>query len=320
MQNEDQFMNKQKLSVVIPCYNEEKNIFELYRRVSSASKKSFTSDYEILLINDGSTDATWSIIKQLALEDKHLIGINLSRNHSHQIALSAGLSFVSGDVILVMDADLQDPPELLPSMLKIYDQGCDVVYGVRNKRDGETRFKKLSAYLFYRFINALSDSIIPNDSGDFRLISRRVADLLTSMPEQSRFIRGMVAWTGFKQLPIYYDREKRFAGETHYPFLKMVRFAIDAITGFSIKPLRLASYLGFVMFIISILFFVYIVSSYLHGSHVKGWSSIICSLLFLNGLQLLMMGVIGEYLGRVYVQSKNRPLFVVSEIINREII
>jgi glycosyltransferase involved in cell wall biosynthesis len=310
-------MNLKKLSVVIPCYNEEKNILELHKRVSNISKKCFSSDYELILINDGSTDSTWSIIKKLSLEDPKIVGINLSRNHGHQIALSAGLSFVSGDVVLIMDADLQDPPELLPDMLKIYSQGCDVVYGVRNKREGESAFKKFSAYFFYRFINTLSDIEIPNDSGDFRLISKRVSDLLTSMPEQYRFIRGMVAWTGFIQLPFYYDREKRFAGETHYPLFKMLRFAIDAITGFSIKPLRIASYLGFLMFFISILFFVYIVVSYIHGARVEGWSSIICSLLFLNGLQLLMTGVIGEYLGRIYVQSKNRPLFVISEVIKR---
>jgi glycosyltransferase involved in cell wall biosynthesis len=310
-------MSLKKLSVVIPCYNEEKNILELYNRVSSSSKKCFNSAYEILLINDGSSDSTWNIIKELTLKDKHIIGVNLSRNYGHQIALSAGLSLVSGDVVLIMDADLQDPPELLSDMLKIYSQGCDVVYGVRKKREGETVFKKFSAYLFYRLINTLSDIVIPNDSGDFRLISRRVSDLLTSMPEQYRFIRGMVAWTGFKQVPIHYDREKRFAGETHYPFFKMLRFAIDAITGFSVKPLRIASYLGFVMFFISILFFGYIVVSYLQGTQVKGWSSIICSLLFLNGLQLLMIGVIGEYLGRVYVQSKNRPLFIINEIIKK---
>jgi glycosyltransferase involved in cell wall biosynthesis len=313
-------MSKKKLSVVIPCFNEEGNIFELHKRVTQTSKKSFSSAYEIIFINDGSIDSTWNIIKQLAKEDKHVVGINLSRNHGHQIALSAGLSFVSGDVILIMDADLQDPPELLPNMLKIYNQGCDVVFGVRRKREGETLFKKVSAYLFYRFINSFSDSMIPKDTGDFRLVSRRVVDLLIAMPEQYRFIRGMVAWTGFKQLPVYYDRGKRFAGETHYPFRKMVQFALDAVTGFSIKPLRIASYLGFLMFFISIFFFLYIILNYINGTPVKGWSSIICSLLFLNGVQLLMIGLIGEYIGRVYVQSKNRPLFVISEVIKKKIL
>jgi dolichol-phosphate mannosyltransferase len=320
-------MRKKKLSVVIPCFNEEANILELYKRVTQASKKSFSSakkggggGYEIIFINDGSTDSTWNIIRQLAKKDKHVVGINLSRNHSHQIALSAGLSFVSGDVILIIDADLQDPPELLPKMLKIYNQGCDVVFGVRRSREGETLFKKISAYLFYRFINILSDSVIPKDTGDFRLVSRRVVDLLIAMPEQYRFLRGMVAWAGFKQLPIYYDRKKRFAGETNYPFRKMLKFALDAVTGFSVRPLKIASYLGFLMFFVSISFFLYIIINYFNGANVKGWSSIICSLLFLSGIQLLMIGLIGEYIGRVYIQSKNRPLFVISEVIRKKIL
>jgi dolichol-phosphate mannosyltransferase len=304
-----------RLSVVSPCYNEEGSLAELHRRLSAACRGEVGEDYEIVLVDDGSTDRTRSIIADLCDSDPRVVGVILSRNHGHQLALSAGLHVCRGRHILIIDADLQDPPELLGPMMKLMDEGADVVYGQRRVRRGEPPFKKISAALFYRLLNSLVDIEIPFDAGDFRLMSRRTLDELNRMPEQHRFIRGMVSWIGFRQVPLRYERQRRFAGETKYPLRKMLRFAFDAISGFSIVPLRIATYLGFLCAILGLVFLAYTVYSYVTGIALQGWTTLMTVILILGSGQLLVLGVIGEYLGRLFMQSKNRPLFVIEEIV-----
>jgi polyisoprenyl-phosphate glycosyltransferase len=300
------------LSVVVPCFNEEAALPELHRRITAICEQ--IGSYEVLFINDGSRDRTWNLMRQLADRDPRLAVINLSRNHGHQLALTAGLTFARGQRILIIDADLQDPPELLPEMMRLMDEGADIVYGQRRRREGETYFKTLTAKLFYRLMRRLTDVDIPQDTGDFRLMSRRSLDILNSMPEQSRFVRGMVSWIGLKQVPLVYDRDPRFAGETKYPFLKMVRFAIDAITGFSIVPLRIASVLGLIMGVTSLMMLSYTLGSWALGKIVEGWTSLSTIVLIVSSVQLMVLGILGEYLGRLYIQSKQRPLFIVDSI------
>jgi len=232
----------------------------------------------------------------------------------HQLALTAGLSLTRGERVLIIDADLQDPPELLPEMMAAMDRGADVVYGQRVKREGEGIFKRATAYVFYRVLSALSDVDIPKDTGDFRLMGRKVVEALNGMPERDRFIRGMVAWLGFNQVPLQYSREARFAGTTKYSFRKMARFASDAATGFSVSPLRLGSVLAIVCFFLTGVLAVYVLYAWLALSTVRGWTSILLLFLIFTGIQLLVLGVIGEYVGRTYAESKRRPLFIVSEI------
>ena len=237
-------MRQLTLSIVVPCFNECETLLELHRRVTEVCRSYVGPNYELVLVNDGSTDGTWSLLADLAARDAHIVAVNLSRNHGHQLALSAGLHLCRGERVFILDCDLQDPPELLGAMMARMDAGCDVVYGQRTRREGETAFKKASAHLFYRILGRLADVEIPPDTGDFRLMSRRAVDQLNAMPEQHRFIRGMVSWMGLRQEALPYQRAARFAGETKYPLAKMLRFAVDAITGFSIRPLRLATWLG----------------------------------------------------------------------------
>ena len=258
-----------KVSVVSPCYNEEESLHELYRRLTEVCEAEVGDDYEIVLVDDGSSDKTRPIIREFCDSDSHVVGVLLSKNHGHQLALSAGLQACLGERVLIIDADLQDPPELLGDMNKLMDEGADVVYGQRRSRQGESQIKKVTALAFYRLLNSLVETKIPLDTGDFRLMSRRAVDELNLMPEHNRFIRGMVSWIGFRQVPLLYDREERFAGETKYPLRKMIRFAIDAISGFSIVPLRLASYLGFVGSLIGLFFLGYTAHSYLTGSRSR---------------------------------------------------
>ncbi len=311
-------MTKLNLSIVIPCYNEEECLPELYRRVAAVAETQSPGNYEIILINDGSRDGTWGQMQALAASNPRLVAINLSRNHGHQLALTAGLDVSSGENILILDADLQDPPELLPDMLAIMDNdGADVVYAVRRQRAGESIGKKISAALFYRLLAKLTDTNIPLDTGDFRLMSRRALDALMAMPEQARFIRGMVAWIGFKQLPIVYDRSERLAGETKYPFSKMLKLALDAITGFSTTPLRFASHAGMALVAVSALIFAYILYGWIRGNTVEGWTSLMLLVVMLGAAQMFVLGMIGEYLGRLYMESKRRPLYLVSEILGQ---
>lgn len=305
-----------RVSVVVPCYNEEQCLNKLYRRLASVCIEVVRDSYEIVLVNDGSKDSTWTLITALAESDPRIVGINLSRNYGHQIALTAGLDQCNGERILVIDADLQDPPELLADMIKLMDQGADIVYGQRRKRAGETWFKKTSARLFYRLLQQLTDVHIPLDTGDFRLMNRRALNALLAMPEYHRFIRGMVSWIGFEQVPLLYDRDERHAGETKYPLSKMLTFAIDAITGFSIRPLRLATIGGIALSVPAILLLVYTLYSWLYLDTVRGWTSLMVVVLLLGSAQMILIGVIGEYLGRLYIESKGRPLYLLKEIIN----
>ncbi len=303
------------LSVVVPCFNEALGLDELHRRVSLTCSKAAATDYEIVLVDDGSSDETWQRIIELAERDDHVVGLRLSRNYGHQVALSAGLVTARGERILILDADLQDPPELLPDMMTLMDQGADVVYGQRAARTGETQFKKFTASLFYRLLDRMVDVKIPVDTGDFRLMSRRALDVLNSMPEQHRFIRGMVSWIGLRQEPLKYERAARYAGTTKYPLKKMIRFAFDAVTGFSTQPLRMASYLGIFVGFSGLLLLFYVAIGWFRGSVVEGWTSLMVVVVTLASAQLLVMGIMGEYIGRLYVEAKRRPLFVVDEVV-----
>lgn len=304
------------LSVAIPCFNEAEGLPELHRRVTAACHGCASSDYEIVLVNDGSTDTTWEIIRALAAQDPHIVGVNLSRNHGHQLALSAALSYCRGARILILDADLQDPPEILPQMMQLMDQGADVVYGQRRSRAGETRAKKITAALFYRILDRLTDVPIPRDTGDFRLMSRRVLDVLQDMPERQRFTRGMIAWIGFPQVPILYDRAPRFAGHTNYPVRRMITFAFDAITSFSIRPLRVGLYLGALMCGTALVLIVLTLLWWFLFTPFPGWASLMVMFLLIGGVQTILLGLIGEYISRLYLESKRRPLFIVREVLN----
>jgi glycosyltransferase involved in cell wall biosynthesis len=280
------------LSVVVPCYNEEQVLVELHRRLTLACRASVGSDYEIVLINDGSRDRSLAVMHQLADRDRHVIAVNLARNFGHELATTAGLAFARGLRVLLIDADLQDP----------------------RRRDGETRFKTVTATAFYRLLQRLADVEIPPDTGDFRLMTRRAVDVLNRMPEQHRFIRGMVSWIGLRQTPLLYDRDPRFAGETKYRPIKLLSLAVDAITGFSTIPLRIASLLGLAMGAISLAMLVYTLGSWLLGVAVTGWTSLSTILLIVSSVQLFVLGIFGEYLGRMYMQGKQRPLFIVESI------
>jgi dolichol-phosphate mannosyltransferase len=268
-----------------------------------------------LLVNDGSRDGSWPIMRGMAADDPHVIAVNLSRNHGHQLALTAGLDLCRGDTILIIDADLQDPPELLPEMLQaMRSEDADVVYGVRRSRSGETAFKRATAHGFYRLLSRATDVDIPVDAGDFRLMSRRALDALLAMPEQARFIRGMVAWIGFRQVAFVYDRQERFAGETKYPLKKMMRFALDALTGFSSAPLKLASYVGLALSLGSVILVLYIAYAWAGGKNVPGWTSLMLVVLIVGAVQMFVLALMGEYIGRLYNEAKGRPLYIVQEV------
>ncbi len=308
-------MTRPALSVVIPCYNEAACLDLLHARVAAAARAAVGDSHEIVLVNDGSRDGSWAAMQRLAAADPRVVAINLSRNHGHQLALTAGLDLCAGEQILIIDADLQDPPELLADMRRaMQEQEADVVYAVRRRREGETFFKKLTAAAFYRVLDRVTDTPIPLDTGDFRLMSRRALDAFLSLPEQARFIRGMVAWVGFRQVPFAYDRAERHAGETNYPLGKMIRLAFDAVTGFSTAPLRFASHAGLALTGVSLLLFVYIAIGWLSGSAVQGWTSTMAVVVFLGAVQMFVLGMIGEYLGRLYVESKRRPLYLVADV------
>jgi len=307
---------KVAVSVVAPCFNEEGSVGELVKRVRAVCQKTVGESYEIVLVNDGSEDNTWSVISWLAYEELDIVAVNLARNYGHQLALSAGLQVCSGDRILIIDADLQDPPELLPKMMKLMDAGADVVYGQRASRSGETAFKKATATAFYKFLNCMVDVNIPRETGDFRLMSRRTLDILNSMPENHRFIRGMVSWIGLRQEPLRYERQARFAGETNYPLAKMLRLAVDAITGFSTTPLRLASSFAVGGFIAAVTLILFAIYQWALGNVVPGWTSLILVVLILSSAQFIVLAVFGEYLGRLYMESKRRPLFIIDQIVH----
>lgn len=300
------------LSVVVPCLNEEDGVADLVRRLSVAIDP-WKHQAEIILVDDGSTDGTWKAIQAAKGICPQLVGIRLSANRGHQVALTAGLEAARGERVMMLDADLQDPPELLADMMFMMDRGFDVVYGRRVERKGETLFKRVTAHAFYRILNAMSDTSIPQDTGDFRLVNRKTLDAVLAMPERARFIRGMFAWAGFRQVGIEYIREARRTGETKYPFKKMVRFSIDAMTAFSTKPLRLATRLSFLSLAIAAFMAVYVFRSLILFQTAPGWASVVLAISFFSGVQLLTLGILGEYVGRLYIESKKRPLYFVSE-------
>jgi len=303
------------LSIVVPCFNEEACLPALHERLGAAARKAVGEDYEIVLVNDGSSDSSWPIMRRMAAEDAHVVAVNLSRNHGHQLALTAGLDLCRAEAILIIDADLQDPPELLPDMMQaMRAQDADVVYGVRRSRSGETAFKRATAHGFYRLLSRATEVDIPLDAGDFRLMSRRALDALLAMPEQARFIRGMVAWIGFRQVPFAYDRQERFAGSTKYPVKKMVRFALDALTGFSSAPLKLASHVGLALSIGSVILILYIAYAWAAGHNIPGWTSLMLIVVIIGAVQMFVLALMGEYIGRLYNEAKRRPLYIVQEV------
>lgn len=306
------------LSVVIPMYYEEGVAEECYKRLTKVMTDN-NYNYELIFVNDGSKDKTPEILKALAEKDKNIKVINFSRNFGHQAAVTAGVQASSGEAVVIIDADLQDPPELIKDMIALWQQDYDVVYAKRKKREGETWFKLMTAKYFYKFLNSMSDIDIPKDTGDFRLMDRKVADAFLSLPEKNRFIRGMVSWLGFKQIAIEYVRSERFAGETKYPLKKMIKFAKDGIIGFSTKPLRLITSLGLFSVILSLILLVYSLLVKLLGGNVeKGWTSIMVAITFFGGVQMLSLGVVGEYIARIYDEAKNRPLYLIREKLNFE--
>ncbi len=303
------------LSAVIPCFNEAPGLELLVRRVD-AVVAAVTPDYEIVLVDDGSTDGGYAEMRRLRALYPALTLVKLSRNYGHQLALSAGLAEARGtDYIFILDADLQDPPEALPEMLRIMDsESADVVYGRRNRRAGESWFKRFSAGMFYRVLRFMTDISIPMHTGDFRLMRRKVLDALLQMPEHARFIRGMISWVGFKQVPYYYDRAARKVGVTKYPLGKMLKLSCDAITSFSVKPLRIGVFLGLFGVIVALLLLIYCFVSYFFFDTVAGWTSIIAVVILVGALQFVLLGLIGEYVGRIFIETQNRPLFVVDKI------
>ena len=300
-------------SVVVPIWNEEQVIPELYKRVVDVMDRQEES-WELICVNDGSRDGSLKLLLALREQDPRVKVVDFSRNFGHQVAITAGADFAEGDAVIVMDADLQDPPSVIEEMIARWREGYEVAYAVRTSRVGETRFKLWTASLFYRLLASITDDIdIPLDAGDFRLMDRRVVLAMRQLREKHRFMRGLSSWVGFKQIAVEYERQERFAGETKYPLRKMLRLANNAITSFSYLPLQLATYFGFGLAIISLLGIFLTIALRMSGSHFfEGQATTLVSVLFLGGIQLIFLGIIGEYLGRIYDEVKNRPLYIVS--------
>ena len=301
------------LSVIIPSYNEERNVGIMHERLTKTLSE-ITDSYEMIFVNDCSKDQTLLRIKELAEKDSHVKYLSFSRNFGHQIAVSAGLDFCTGEAVVIIDGDLQDPPELISKMYERYKEGYKVVYAKRKTREGETWFKKATAKIFYRLLASMTSIDIPVDVGDFRLIDRVIVEHLRNMPEKSKYIRGQIAWIGYKQTFVEYHRDARLYGKTNYPLKKMLRFALDGITAFSDKPLKIASGLGIFSAIVSLLALVYaLVSHFCFHATITGWTSLILSVLFIGGVQLITIGIIGEYIARINNDVRNRPLYILDE-------
>lgn len=308
-----------KISVVIPMYCEEEVVDICYKRVINNLKKlSDKYSYEIIFINDGSKDSTLEILKKIASNDDNVKIISFSRNFGHQAAVTAGIRNVTGDAIIIMDADLQDPPELFEGMIEKWEEGYEVVYGKRKTREGESIFKLLTARMFYNTLNKLSEIEIPKDTGDFRLVDRKVIDVIATLPEHNKFLRGLFSWVGFNQYAYEYNRVNRVAGKTKYPFKKMFKLATDGVLSFSAKPLKIVGAIGIFSVIVSIIILIYSIVSYMFklNSLTPGWTSIMCTMTFIGGIILISLWMIGEYIARIYEESLGRPEYIIDELIN----
>ena len=307
-----------KISVVIPMYYEEEVANECYNRTKKVLNGLKNYDHEIIFVNDGSKDKTLPILKEIATKDEKAKVISFSRNFGHQAAVTAGLKFVTGDCILIIDSDMQDPPELLVDMLKLWEDGNEVIYAKRKTRKGESKFKLMTAKMFYKVLNNLSDVKIPKDTGDFRLVDRKVVAVINSMPEHNKFLRGLFSWVGFKQKPIEYERQERFAGKTKYPLKKMLKLASDGIISFSTKPLKIIGGIGMVSIFISFILLIYAILSYIFkwNNLASGWTSLMVAITFFAGVQLVSIWMISEYIARIYDNTKQRPEYIIDEKIN----
>ncbi|MDH4045935.1 MAG: glycosyltransferase family 2 protein [Gemmatimonadota bacterium] len=309
--------HSQLISVIVPVYNENEVLPTFYQRASDALRGIEGIDYELIFVNDGSTDGSNDVLTDLSTRDSRVRVVRFSRNFGHQIAISAGIDYAEGDCTVVIDADLQDPPEVIANMVAKWREGFDVVYGVRASRRGETPLKLLTASAFYRLLNRITKVHIPVDVGDFRLMSRRATDQLRQLREKDRFVRGLVSWIGFRQTGVIYERNERLAGQTKYPYGKMLKFALDGITSFSTVPLKLAMWLGYAA---SGFAFLYMISVFVQkalGYTIQGWATIMVAMLFLGGVQLICLGIMGEYLGRIFNEIKPRPMYIVEEVLGR---
>lgn len=306
--------NRELLSVIVPCYNEEEVLEETHRRLTAVLTQLEELTYELIYVDDGSRDQTLFLLRQLQAADPHVRVVSFSRNFGHQIAVTAGVEHASGGAVVLIDADLQDPPEVILEMVARWREGYHVAYGVRTDRPGETAFKLATAKAFYRLINRMSETLIPLDTGDFRLMDRKVVEALRAMPERDRFVRGMVSWVGFRQIAVPYQRAPRLAGESKYPLFKMLRFALDGIASFSVVPLKLATLMGFAVSALAVVGILYaLVLRLFTSTWVTGWTALFIVVLFMGGVQLISLGVMGEYIGRIYGESKRRPLYLVQE-------
>jgi polyisoprenyl-phosphate glycosyltransferase len=305
------------ISVIVPCYNEHEGLAECHKRLSEVLQ-SLNGWYEIVFVDDGSRDSTLAQLHDIYASDPNVTVVELSRNFGHQTAVTAGLEIAKGQVVVIIDADLQDPPELIPEMIQMWEQGFDVVYGVRESREGESGFKLWTAKMFYRVINALSDVEMPLDTGDFRLLDRKAVEAMNSMPERHRLLRGMCSWIGFRQYGLKYARAARFAGATKYPLRKMLSLAVDGIASFSTVPLRICSAMGMVAAFLSFLGILYalFIRLFTH-TWVQGWTMLFIGMLFIGGLQMISLGIVGEYVGRIYNEAKRRPLYLTRAVLHR---
>lgn len=314
-------MSKKTVSVVVPCFNEGTVIDETHRRLVEVLDGQQDFAWEVVYVDDGSGDQTWPMVSSFARTLRNVSAVKLSRNFGHQMASMAGLEVATGNAMVLIDADLQDPPALIPEFYSKWIEGYEVVYGKRSRRKGESVFKRLTARVFYRLLNKLSEVEIPLDTGDFRLMDRKVVDRLLAMPERARFLRGMVAWVGFRQCGVDYERDERFAGVSKYPLGKMLKFAADGILSFSTIPLKFATLAGMGTFCLSIAGFLYALGlRLLTDNWVSGWTALFVAVLFFGGLQLLTLGLIGEYLARIYTESKGRPLYIVDDMCGSDVL
>ena len=307
------------ISVVAPAYNEQEVLGEFHRRVTEVLAK-LGCDYEIVLVNDGSRDNTLALMHALRERDPHVTVVDLSRNFGKEIALSAGLDHTKGEVVVILDSDLQDPPELIPEMLASWRLGYDVVYGVRTQRDGETWFKKLTAKYFYRLIKKISRVNIPTDTGDFRLMTRRAVDAVGKLREEHRFMKGLFAWIGFPSIPVFYRRDPRAAGTTTWNYWNLWNFALEGITSFTVAPLKVATYLGLSVAVLALLYAAFVVwKALMFSDPVQGYPSLMAAMLFLGGVQLISIGLLGEYVGRIFNEVKQRPLYLVNRLLGSDL-